>query len=87
MEERIGNTYEGVISGITEWGIYVELHNTVEGMIHVSKIEGDYFFYNEETYEMTGTDTGKTFKLGEKVKIVVSGVDRMSKSIDFVFAD
>ncbi len=87
MEERIGNTYEGVISGITAWGIYVELPNTVEGMIHVSKIEGDYFFYNEETYEMTGTDTGKTFKLGEKVKIVVSGVDRMSKSIDFVFAD
>ena len=78
----------GVIFGESpHGGIYVELPNTVEGMIHVSKIEGDYFFYNEETYEMTGTDTGKTFKLGEKVKIVVSGVDRMSKSIDFVFAD
>lgn len=87
MEERIGNTYEGVISGITAWGIYVELPNTVEGMIHVSKLEGDYFCYREETYEMTGRDTGRTFKLGEKVRIVVNGVDRMSQTIDFVLAD
>lgn len=87
MEGRIGNTYEGVISGITAWGIYVELPNTVEGMIHVSKLEGDYFCYREETYEMTGRDTGRTFKLGEKVRIVVNGVDRMSQTIDFVLAD
>ncbi len=87
MEERIGNIYEGVISGITAWGIYVELPNTVEGMIHVSKLEGDYFYYREETYEMTGRDTGRTFKLGEKVRIAVNGVDRMSKTIDFVLAD
>ena len=72
MEERIGNIYEGVISGITAWGIYVELPNTVEGMIHVSKLEGDYFYYREETYEMTGRDTGRTFKLGEKVRIAVA---------------
>ena len=87
MEERIGNIYEGVISGITAWGIYVELPNTVEGMIHVSKLEGDYFYYREETYEMTGRDTGRTFKLGEKVRSAVNGVDRMSKTIDFVLAD
>lgn len=87
MEQRIGNCYEGVISGITAWGIYVELPNTIEGMIHVSKLAGDYYYYSEETYEMIGRDTGKCFKLGQKVKIVVDDVDRMSKSIDFALAE
>lgn len=86
MEQRIGNIYEGVISGITSWGIYVELPNTVEGMIHVSRLTGDYYYYNEETYEMIGRDTGKCFKLGEKIDIMVDGVDKMTKSIDFVLA-
>lgn len=86
MEQRIGKFYEGVISGITSWGIYVELPNTVEGMIHVSRLTGDYYYYNEETYEMIGRDTGKCFKLGEKIDIMVDGVDKMTKSIDFVLA-
>lgn len=86
MEQRIGNIYGGVISGITSWGIYVELPNTVEGMIHVSRLAGDYYYYNEETYEMIGRDTGKCFKLGEKIDIMVDGVDKMTKSIDFVLA-
>ncbi len=86
MESRIGNIYEGVISGITAWGIYVELPNTVEGMIHVSRLVGDYYYYREETYEMVGRDTGKCFKLGQKVTIMVDDVDRMSKSIDFILA-
>lgn len=87
MESRIGEVYEGVISGITAWGIYVELPNTVEGMIHVSRLAGDYYYYREETYEMVGRDTGKCFKLGQKVSIVVDYVDRMAKSIDFILAD
>ncbi|MDE7009500.1 MAG: RNB domain-containing ribonuclease, partial [Lachnospiraceae bacterium] len=86
MEGKIGEVFEGVISGITAWGIYVELPDTVEGMIHVSKIEGDYYLYREETYEMVGRDTGKTYKLGQKVWIMVDGVDYLQKSIDFVFA-
>lgn len=86
MEQRIGNIYGGVISGITSWGIYVELPNTVEGMIQVSRLAGDYYYYNEETYEMIGRDTGKCFKLGEKIDIMVDGVDKMTKSIDFVLA-
>lgn len=87
MESRIGNSYEGVISGITAWGIYVELPNTVEGMIHVSKLTGDYYYYNEETYEMTGRDSGRCFKLGQKLMIQVEAVDRMNKSIDFILAE
>ncbi len=83
MESKIGNYYEGVISGITSWGIYVELPDTVEGMVHISKIPGDYFYYNEPTYEMIGKDTGKRYKLGEKIKIRVDGVDKMMRTIDF----
>ena len=86
MKSRIGQSFEGVISGVTAWGIYVELPNTVEGMIHVSRLYGDFYFYREETYEMVGRDTGKCFKLGQKVKIVVDGVDELQKSIDFVLA-
>lgn len=86
MENKIGQIYEGVVSGITAWGIYVELANTVEGMIHVSKLTGDYYYCNEETYEMIGRDTGNCFKLGQKIRIMVDGVDHMQKSIDFVLA-
>ena len=83
MEERIGCEFDGVISGITTWGIYVELPNTVEGLIHVSKLPGDYYCYNEGTYEMTGERTGHSFKLGEPVRIRVAGTELLTKTIDF----
>ncbi len=83
MEERIGEIYEGVISGITQWGIYVELQNTIEGLIHVSTLPGDYFIYDESTYEMVGKETGVTYKLGQKLKVRVRDVDRLLKTIDF----
>ncbi len=86
MEQKIGEIFEGVISGITSWGIYVELPNTVEGLIHVSRLFGDYYYYSEETYEMLGRDTGRSFKLGQRIRIVVDGVDYFQKSIDFVLA-
>ena len=86
MEQRIGEVFEGVISGVTSWGIYVELPDTVEGMIHVSRLSGDYYYCNEETYEMIGRDTGRCFKLGQKIRIMVDGVDYLQKSIDFVLA-
>lgn len=83
MEERIGKVFDGVVSGVTGWGIYVELPNTVEGMVHVSRLPGDYFYYNESTYEMVGEATGRTYKLGMPVRIRVLGCDRMLKTIDF----
>lgn len=83
MEGHIGEIFEGVISGITSWGVYVELPNTVEGMIHVSKLPGDYFYYDESTYEMVGQDTGRKYRLGESLKVCVDGVERMTRSIDF----
>lgn len=84
MEERIGEIYEGVISGITQWGIYVELPNTVEGLIHVATLPGDYYYYDESAYEMTGRDTGRAFKLGERVTVQVSDVDPALRTVDFV---
>ncbi len=83
MQSRIGKCFEGVISSITSWGIYVELPDTVEGMIHVSKLPGDYFYYDESSYEMVGRDSGKHYKLGEKIKIRVDGIDKMTRTIDF----
>lgn len=87
MEQHLGEEYEGVISGITAFGIYVELPNTVEGMIHVSRLVGDYYTYREETYEMAGRDTGRCFKLGQKVRIVVTEADTASKTISFELAE
>ena len=83
MEDRIGECFDGVISGVTGWGIYVELPNTVEGLVHVSKLPGDYYYYNENTYEMVGEATGRIFKLGMPVRIRVDGCDRFNRTIDF----
>lgn len=83
MEGFIGEEFEGMISGITSWGIYVELPNTVEGLVRVADILGDYYVYREETYEMIGQATGKSFKLGDKVRVVVKEVDTFLKTIDF----
>jgi ribonuclease R len=87
MQERLGKIYDGVISGVTGWGIYVELPNTVEGMVHISTLPGDYYVYEEETYEIVGKDTGKTFKLGQPVKIVVKNTDKLTRKIDFALAE
>lgn len=83
MSFHIGEEFDGVISGVTAWGIYVELPNTVEGMIHVSKLPGDYYFYKEDTYEMVGRDTGKTYSLGRKIRVVVDSVDMNLRTVDF----
>ncbi len=87
MEGHIGEIYEGVISSITSWGIYVELQNTIEGMIHVSMLPGDYFYYDEESYEMVGQATGTRYKLGQKLTVKVNATDRTSRNIDFVIPD
>ncbi|MBO5335948.1 MAG: ribonuclease R [Lachnospiraceae bacterium] len=83
MEQHLGEVFDGVVSGITAWGIYVELPNTVEGLVHVSKIPGDYYYYNESTYEMVGDATGRCFKLGMPVKVCVEDCDRITRTIDF----
>ena len=87
MEAHIGEVFEGVVSSITSWGVYVELPNTVEGMIHVSKLPGDYYVYDENAYEMIGQETGKKYRLGEQITIRVDGVERLTRTIDFSIPD
>ncbi|MCM1214814.1 MAG: ribonuclease R [Lachnospiraceae bacterium] len=83
MEDHMDECFDGVISGVTSWGIYVELPNTVEGLVHVSKLPGDYYSYDEGRCEMVGEATGRTFKLGMPVRVRVDGCDRFNRTIDF----
>ncbi len=83
MEEHLGEIYDGVVSGVMEWGIFVELPNTVEGLVRVADLRDDFYHFVEESYEMVGERTGKSYKLGQKVQVRVEGVDRISKTIDF----
>lgn len=87
MMEHIGETFEGVISGITSWGMYVELPNTIEGMIRVSEMKDDYYIYDEEHYQMVGEHTKKIYKLGQTVLVEVVNADKILRTIDFALAE
>ena len=87
MSRHLWEEYDGVISGVTGWGLYVELPNTVEGLVHVSSLQGDYFEYNENAYEMVGQRTGKTYRLGQTVRVQVVKADRMTRTVDFELAE
>ncbi len=84
MSRHIGEEYEGVISGITSWGIYVELPSTVEGFIRITELGDDYYIFDETSYELHGEMTGKLYKLGQTIRIQVAGVDRQARTIDFI---
>ncbi|SHO51389.1 ribonuclease R [Anaerocolumna xylanovorans] len=83
MSDHIGEEFDGVISGITNWGMYVELPNTVEGLVRVTDMEDDFYVYDEEKYSMTGEHTRKSYKLGQKVRVEVADTDKWQKVIDF----
>lgn len=83
METHLDEEFDGVISGVTSWGIYVELPNTVEGLVHVSRLPGDYFYYDENACEMVGKATGQSYKLGMPLRVRVAGCDRFNRTIDF----
>ena len=83
MKNFIGEEYEGVISGITKWGMYVELPNTIEGLVHVVNMTDDHYEYIEDRYEMQGINTGKTYRLGQKVCVRVMAANELQRTIDF----
>lgn len=85
MSYRIGQIFDGVISSITAWGIYVELPDTVEGMVHVNNLEGDYFTYDEKNYEMVSSSGNIVYKLGQRVKVKCISADTQMRTIDFKF--
>ena len=87
MSRHLWEEYDGVICGVTGWGLYVELPNTVEGLVHVASLQGDYFEYNENAYEMVGQRTGKTYRLGQTVRVQVVKADRTTRTVDFELAE
>ncbi|PLT71103.1 ribonuclease R [Mediterraneibacter gnavus] len=87
MQERIGEVFEGVISGITKWGAYVELPNTIEGLVHVVNMKDDHYEYREEQYELVGEHFRNVYKLGQRVRVRVLGADRLQRTIDFEFCE
>lgn len=84
MSGRVGEIFEGVISGVTTWGFYVELANTVEGLVHVNDLDDDYYLFSEEAMELRGETGRNVYKLGQKLRVEVAGTDRLMKTIDFL---
>ena len=83
MEEHVGEEFDGIISGVTNFGIFVELENTVEGLVHVENMRDDYYNYDELSVSMIGERTRKVYKMGDKIRVRVLGTDRVLKRIDF----
>lgn len=87
MSDHIGEEFEGFISGVTSWGLYVELPNTIEGLVHMTSLLDDYYEYVEDTYELVGRATNRRYKLGQRVKITVAATDLLQRTIDFELAE
>ena len=84
MEKHVGETFDGVISGVTRSGLYVELPNTVEGMIRVNELRDDYYEFLEDRWELVGEMTGRRYRLGEKIRVRCAAADRLARTVDFV---
>lgn len=87
MEQFIGEEFPGIINGVTAFGIFVELENGVEGLVHVSTMDDDYYTYVEEQYMLLGERTRKIYRLGDPVSIIVTKVSHEDRNIDFRFTD
>jgi len=83
METQVGNIYQGIISGVTNFGLFVELPNTIEGLVHISEMRDDYYHFNATTFSLIGERTGKKFTLGQKIMIQCIKANRFQKSVDF----
>ena len=84
MEQYIGEEFDGVISGVVGWGFYVELANTVEGLVRIQELKDDYYRFDEAHYELIGDLHRNTYKLGQTIRVRVAGCDRVAKTIDFI---
>ena len=84
MQKKIGDKFKGIISGVTSFGMFVELENTIEGLVRVSSMDDDYYQYDEKNHRFIGERTKKTYRLGEEVRVQVIKVDVTQKQIDFI---
>ena len=83
MESHIGEEFEGIISSITQFGFFVELPNTIDGLVHMTELTDDFYHYDEKNIVLRGERTGKTFKLSDKVKVKVIGSSKKERTVDF----
>ena len=84
MQDHIGNIYPGVISGITDWGIYVELENKIEGMVPIRELDDDFYIFDEKNYALVGKHSHKTYQLGDEVKVKIWRTNLERKQLDFL---
>jgi ribonuclease R len=87
MATKIGEVFDAIVSGVTSFGIFVELENTIEGLVHVSHIEDDYYHFYEKTMTLRGERTNRVFRIGDLVKVKLHNVNVAEKQIDFVLVD
>jgi ribonuclease R len=87
MEQKIGEVFSGIINGVTNFGLFVELENTVEGLIPISELKDDYYFYNEKAASLTGERNRRSYRLGDQIDIVVRSVDREEGKVAFAPAE
>ena len=83
MQENVGKIYPGTISGVTDWGVYVELENKIEGMIPVSELDDDFYIFDERNYALVGRHTHKTYQLGDAIRVKVWRTNLERKQLDF----
>ena len=83
MESYVGEEFNGYISGLTNFGMFVELENLIEGLIHVSSLKGDYYEYIPELFSMVGKSTKKTYRLGSEVRVKLVAASKLTSTIDF----
>lgn len=87
MNSHIGETFEGIISGITAWGMYVELPNTVEGLVHLSMMQDDFYLFDEEQYQLVGESSKRSYGLGQPVRVRVYDANIAARTVDFILAE
>jgi ribonuclease R len=83
MQDKIGEEFSGVISGVTEWGIFVELENKCEGMVSVSSLADDFYIFDEKNYCLVGRHSNQKFQLGDVVKVEIIRANLEKKQLDF----
>ena len=87
MSDRIGEEYDGIISSVTNFGLFIELPNTIEGLVHMTSLDDDYYVFDERHLTLVGERTKKTYRLGEEVRIIVSKVDLTTHEVYFDFVE
>ncbi len=87
MEDKVGQSFYGIISSVTSWGLYITLPNTVEGLLPLNNMYDDYYIFDEANFRYVGENLGKSYQIGQKVHVKVYRVDHDTHTIDFVLIE